>query len=117
MKKKLILSAIILLSLLAIAYAVFQWYLNTHKAESEVKKQETTLKSFDNLNGVFISEITKPVSSEIIFNIGGATATQGTFNNFEVTFEITEESKNIEVRIDANSVYTAEDMVNHVEYL
>jgi polyisoprenoid-binding protein YceI len=110
MKKKLIIAGVVLLVLAIGGYLGFQWYLNSHKAESEVKKQETTLKSFDDLEGKYVSEETKPVTSEIIFNIGGATATQGTFKKFSVVFEITEASKNISVEVDVSSIYTAEEM-------
>jgi polyisoprenoid-binding protein YceI len=123
MKKKLIITSIVLLVIGVVGYFSFQWYLSTHKAESEVEKvdaneveekEETTkgvvINSMTGINGVYISEDTKPVSSEIIFNIGGTTATQGTFKKFDVKFEHTEEVKSIEVIIDPSSVYTAENM-------
>ncbi len=123
MKKKLIIGGVVLIILAIGGYLGFQWYLNTHKAESEIikveaqeveNKEETSngvvLNSMVALNGTYISEMTKPVSSEIIFNIGGTTATQGTFKDFLISLEAKDTTKTIYVEIDASSIYTAEDM-------
>lgn len=123
MKKKLIIAGVVLLVLSIGGYLGFKWYLNTHKAESEVvkvgakeveNKEETSqgvvINSMADLNGTYISEVTKPVSSEVIFNIGGTTATQGTFKNIDISFQHTDSTKSINVKIDPSSIYTAEDM-------
>ena len=123
MKKKLIITAIIIVALGIIGYCCFQWYLSSHKAESEVKKPDSkevaikdqtktgkTINSIAELNGTFVSEVSNPKSSEILFNIGGATATQGTFNDFKISFETNDSVKNLQVEINASSIYTAEDM-------
>jgi len=97
MKKKLIIAVIVAFAVGLVGYFGFQWYLSTHRYEpntekppsKEVKLKEETskgvvLNSLTELNGVYVSETTNPTTSEIIFKIGGATATQGTFKKFEV---------------------------------
>ncbi len=123
MKRKLIIAAIVAFAVGLVGYFGFQWYLSTHKAESEVVKLETkepaikdktesgvTINSINELSGTYTSESTEKVSSEILFKIGGATATQGTFKKFEVSFEISDSMKNLNVVIDPASIYTAESM-------
>jgi polyisoprenoid-binding protein YceI len=123
MKKKLIIAAIVLVVLAIIGYVGFQWYLSTHKAESEVQKTETkevenkdqtasgkTINSMAALDGIYVSEVTSPKSSEILFNIGGATATQGTFKEFSIQLEVSGDAKKITVEINPSSIYTAESM-------
>jgi polyisoprenoid-binding protein YceI len=123
MKKKLIIAGVVLLVIAIGGYFGFQWYLNTHKAESEVvkadakeveTKEETskgiTINSMVELNGTYISELTKPTTSEILFKIGGATATQGTFKDFQISLNANDSIKKIAVEIGVSSIYTAEDM-------
>ena len=64
---------------------------------------------FRSLSGTYTSESTEKVSSEILFKIGGATATQGTFKKFEVSFEISASMKNLNVVIDPAHIYNAEN--------
>lgn len=100
----------------------FQSYINSHKVDSAVEKSETTvsgtqetsetgvtINNYDHLNGSYASQQTDPPTSEILFETFGATATQGTFKNTEISTTFSgSEQFSLNVNIDAASIYTAE---------
>jgi polyisoprenoid-binding protein YceI len=123
MKKKIIIGVIALVILGGAGIMIFKNYLDNTKAETEVVIQETTVKNseetdkgyvinnFDHIHGVYLSEETKPITSELMFSVDGMTGTTGKFNKFEIQIEFDSTGQDqITVVIDAASIYTASDL-------
>lgn len=110
MNNRIVNAIVLLLAFGMIGWFSFQSYLGSHKAESDVQKSETTKNDFGLLSGEYRSVNTDPPTSEILFETFGATATQGTFKNIDITANFNGGNSSIKVVIDVASIYTAESM-------
>lgn len=124
MKKKLIIAIIALVVLAGIGFGAFKLYLHYYKAESEIQSVETassgtqdqtasgvSINNFDHLSGTYRSHKTDPVTSEILFETYGTTATKGKFKDFEIVASFNNSNQaDLNVSIDVSSIYTASEM-------
>jgi hypothetical protein len=122
MKKKILIIVAIVGALAITGYYTFQWYLNNHKAESEIVKSNTTtngtlekteagveLKSFDHLSGKYLSTKDTPATTEVLFETYGATATKGIFRTVNVEANFNESIQaSLKVSIESSSVFSNE---------
>lgn len=124
MNNRILNSVVLVVAFGMIGWFSFQSYLNSNKYKEEIKESDTTvngtqeetqsgitLNNFNHLSGIYHSEKTDPITSDIVFETFGATAAKGTFKDFEITASFNESDQfELEVSIDVASIYTAESM-------
>ncbi|MFT7157954.1 MAG: polyisoprenoid-binding protein YceI [Parvicella sp.] len=122
MKKKIIIIVVSLGLLSIIGFLGFKWYLNSHKAGSEVVPSDTEtngvvdsttsgveLDSFDHLMGTYSSTKEDPPTSEVTFETYGTTATTGIFRNVNVEASFIESMQvSLKVKIESSSIFSNE---------
>jgi polyisoprenoid-binding protein YceI len=113
MKKKLIITFIILISVLSILFLFRNMFFNQAKSDLQKSYINNPSNDISLLKGLELkSEISDEIKhSEIAFAIDGLIDTKGFFKQFEVLFKVSEKDPKeakFKVKIDVSSIYTNE---------